>query len=68
MEEKFKLKWVVYDSKNDTVKFTNFQDFGWVESKAYVLGRNVVLAVTLAATGYLTLNAAPSFYITMETL
>jgi F-box interacting protein len=36
MEEKFKLKWVVYDSKNDIVKSTKFQDFSWVESKVYV--------------------------------
>jgi len=36
LEEKFKLKWVVYDSKNGIIKSAKSQDFSWVESKVYV--------------------------------
>ncbi|KEH17429.1 glutamine synthetase, putative [Medicago truncatula] len=37
IREDRRLNWVVYDSKNDTVKSLKIQDLNWVESKVYVV-------------------------------
>jgi hypothetical protein len=31
-----KLKWAVYDCKNDIIKSSKIEDLSWVESKVYV--------------------------------